>query len=316
VGTHTFYVRATDAAGNVDQTPASQTWTVSTSSTNGPANDMFANAQAATTANGSATGSNVGATKETGEPDHSGNAGGTSIWYSWTPVQSGTATVDTIGSGFDTLLGVYTGTSVSALTRIASDDDSGGSLTSKVTFTVAAGTTYRIAIDGYGGASGATKLDWTLAASSAPANDMFASAQVISGTSGTTTGSNAGATKETGEPNHAGNAGGHSVWYAWTAPAAGTVTIDTIGSAFDTILGVYTGTSVSALTVVASNDDAGGALQSSVTFTAAAGVTYRIAVDGYAGAAGSIKLNWSPGTAAAAGTGADNGKQPSKYREP
>ena len=55
-----------------------------------------------------------------------------------------------------TLLGVYTGTSVSSLTTIASNDDSptGGTTTSKVTFAVTAGTTYQIAIDGYGGATG------------------------------------------------------------------------------------------------------------------------------------------------------------------
>ena len=37
------------------------------------------------------------------------------------------------------------------------------------------------------------------------------------------TGSNSNATKQVGEPNHAGNAGGKSVWWRWTAPAAGTL---------------------------------------------------------------------------------------------
>jgi hypothetical protein len=65
-----------------------------------------------------------------------------------------------MGSSFDTLLAVYTGSTVSALTRIASDDDSGGSLTSRVSFSAVAGTTYRIAVDGYGAASGSVKLTW------------------------------------------------------------------------------------------------------------------------------------------------------------
>ena len=34
-------------------------------------------------------------------------------------------------------------------------------------------------------------------------------------------GSNVGATKEPGEPDHAGDPGGASVWYTWTAPADG-----------------------------------------------------------------------------------------------
>ena len=58
------------------------------------------------------------------------------------------------------MLGVYTGGSVSALTAKASDDDSGGNLTSKVSFAAVAGTVYRIAVDGYSGASGAVKLTW------------------------------------------------------------------------------------------------------------------------------------------------------------
>jgi len=46
------------------------------------------------------------------------------------------------------------------------------------------------------------------------------------------------ATKEPGEPAHAGNDGGASIWYSWTAPSTGNVTITTEGSSFDTLLGV------------------------------------------------------------------------------
>jgi subtilisin family serine protease len=109
---------------------------------------------------------------------------------------------------------------------------------------------------------------------------------------GTMVGSNVGATKESGEPNRAGNAGGKSIWFTWTAPASATVSIDTIGSAFDTVLGVYTGTSVSALTVKASDDDSGGNLTSKVSLAVVAGTTYRVAVDGYSGASGAVKLTF------------------------
>src|SRR5207247_9217150 len=149
---------------------------------------------------------------------HAGNAGGHSIWYACTAPTAGSVTVDTIGSSFDTLLAAYTGSSVSALTTIASNDDASGTQ-SRITFTAAAGTTYRIAVDGYGGASGSVTLNWSQGAAPAgPANDAFASAQVVAGTTGSVTGSNSGATKESGEPNHAGNAGGHSIWFSWTAP--------------------------------------------------------------------------------------------------
>lgn len=118
-------------------------------------------------------------------------------------------------------------------------------------------------------------------------------AQVISGNSGSIFGSNVCATKEPGEPNHAGNPGGASVWYRWTAPRSGIVTIDTMGSTFDTLLAVYIGSAVNNLTLIASDDDSGGNLTSRVTFTATSGTTYRIAVDGYNGVAGNIRLSWS-----------------------
>src|SRR5207248_977578 len=124
-------------------------------------------------------------------------------------------------------------------------------------------------------AKGNIALAWQLVLPPAPANDNFAAAQIISGQSGNTTGTTVSATKETGEPNHAGNAGGASVWYSWTAPATGQATLTTAGSSFNTLLGVYTGSSVSSLTTVTLNDDASGSTTTSqVSFAATSGVTY------------------------------------------
>ncbi|HEX8557339.1 MAG TPA: NF038122 family metalloprotease [Pyrinomonadaceae bacterium] len=138
-----------------------------------------------------------------------------------------------------------------------------------------------------------------------PVNDNFQSAVILTGANGTVNGDSTGATKQSGEPtNPASAVGGRSVWYFWTAPASGTATFDTEGSAFDTILAVYTG-SFGGLTLVGSNDDIGGGfVNSKVTFTASAGTTYRIAVDGFRNNAsigaefGVIQLNWSGSTAA------------------
>jgi photosystem II stability/assembly factor-like uncharacterized protein len=122
----------------------------------------------------------------------------------------------------------------------------------------------------------------------APPNDDFASAQVMTGTTVTRAGdTNEGATKQAGEQSHAGNVGGASIWYRWTPTGSGQVTIDTFGSNFDTLLAVYTGSSVGLLTPIVSNDDTGG-LQSQVSFTATAGTTYQIAVDGYNGGTGAL----------------------------
>src|SRR6266516_2922514 len=75
----------------------------------------------------------------------------------------------------------------------------------------------------------------------AEVNDRFANRLPLSGTNLTVTGSNTNATKEAGEPDHAGNGGGKSVWWTWTAPADGEVQITTDDSSFDTLLGVYLG---------------------------------------------------------------------------
>jgi len=137
-----------------------------------------------------------------------------------------------------------------------------------------------------------------------PANDNFANAINLAGASGTTTGDNTGATKQAGEPTFTFSAGGRSVWYTWTAPATGNATIDTEGSAYDTMLAVYTGNSVSALSHVASNDDVqSGFVNSKVVFPVTGGTTYRIVVDGFVNSAASgadfgyIQLNWQGPTA-------------------
>ncbi|MDB6168821.1 MAG: hypothetical protein JWM88_1685 [Verrucomicrobia bacterium] len=102
-------------------------------------------------------------------------------------------------------------------------------------------------------------------------------------------------TKENGEPNHAGYPGGKSGWWKWAATGAGTMTITLNGSQFDTIMGVYTGASVGALSTVASNDDttAGSLSYSTVTFATTAGTTYWIGVDGFGAQSGVVALTVS-----------------------
>ncbi len=142
----------------------------------------------------------------------------------------------------------------------------------------------------------------TAATNVPPPNDNFASAITLTGSTTSANGTNVNATKETGEPNHGGDAGGKSVWWNWMAPSSGTVVIDTNGSSFDTTLGVYTGTAVNALTLVAGDNNSGPNLTSRVSFAVTAGVVYRIAVDGTGGASGTIQLNLALSAPATAGT--------------
>ncbi len=122
--------------------------------------------------------------------------------------------------------------------------------------------------------------------------DNFANRVAIIGTNGVVGGTNRFATKEAGEPNHGGKAGSNSVWYTWQAPSNGIATFRTQGSVFDTLLGVYTGGTVSNLTTVASDEDLGGFFTSEVQFNAVAGTDYQIAVDGFAGGQGEFILGW------------------------
>jgi len=254
-----------------------------------PANDNFAARLSLASAPTTATGINLSATKELGEPNHAGNSGGASVWWSWVAPSSGPWEVRTIGSTFDTLLGIYTGAAVGALTEITSDDNSGGAGTSRATFVAVAGTTYQIAVDGYLGVIGSIQLAIAIPAAP-PANDNFANRTALISGAASAFGSNQGASKEGGEPNHAGNAGGASVWWSWTAPISGAWQVSTVGSSFDTTLGIYTGSAVGALTLVAGDDNLGGGGTSRATFSAVAGTTYQIAVDGYNGVVGNIEL--------------------------
>lgn len=137
---------------------------------------------------------------------------------------------------------------------------------------------------------------WAKLAVAIPGNDNFTNSYAISGASGATNGSTVRATRETGEPNHAGNATGASIWYSWTPPSNGNVILDTIGSAGPMVLAVYTGTSVSGLTLVTNDNGSAGGGASRVVFNASASTTYRIAVDGLGGAMAATVLNWKEPT--------------------
>ena len=260
-----------------------------------PANDAFASAVAASTATWTLMGNNTDGTSETGEPAHAGNSAAKSVWWAFTAPSSGTCTLRTFGSTFDTVLAVYKGSSVGSLVAVASNDNSNSSvLDSTVSFSTVKGTIYRIVVDGKSGASGVIQLSASLLATLTPVNDTFAAATVLTGTTFAVNGSNIGATVQTGEPKHAGVTGGKSVWWNWKAPSSGTFTLVTTGSSFDTTLAIYTGSAVNKLAVLGSNDDQSSTvLSSKVVVSVVAGTTYRIAVDGYSAASGSIVLSGS-----------------------
>jgi hypothetical protein len=262
-----------------------------------PANDNFNSPALLTGTNLTLSATNVNASKEVGEPNHAANIGGRSVWWKWSAPGAGGVVISTAGSSFDTLLAVYTGAAVAALSDslVAANDDAGRAKTSLVALNVRKGTTYRIAVDGFNGDSGTIQLTLSYRPNlfpDPPPNDDFTNRIALQGLNLRVTGTSYFAAKEPREPDHADELGGASVWWSWTAPASGDVVIDTQGSSFDTLLAVYTGSMLTNLVPVASNDDVStNQATSSVTFSADAGTIYQIAVDGFNGEPGDIQLH-------------------------
>lgn len=389
--------------------------TVNFLGTNAPVttNDLFADSLAINPTNGPVGGNNA-ASPTNGQLSKIANKpAGCFLWYHWTAGFTGVISLSTLGSSFDTLLGVYTGSNVTALASVAQDDDSAGFFDSLVTFNCVQGTTYQIAVAGYHGASGnvvlfspgflvldanylnaaapfitqqpasqivqagatvtlsvtatnATTYQWylnnapvtggsaaTLVISNFPASavgnyyvkaangvgsvqSQVAAVQIqnaaqtvgapntlfedkwydavdlsTTGTAryrpddagGDTGGftlsqsfSTVGATKEEDEPNHAGQPGGASYWYSYTAPGNGTLQFNTAGSAFNTILAIYIGPgdSFATLTNVGAGYTTNYLLNGQpvvLVTNVTSGTKYFIAIDGYLGSSGAAHLN-------------------------
>lgn len=115
------------------------------------------------------------------------------------------------------------------------------------------------------------------------------------------TATSAGASNERGEHMQNTRVGlvrwGDTLWWKWTAPMSGPVTVDTSGSTYDTYLAIYTGEVVNALKIVAENDNASevGVGDSLVTFNAQEGTEYEIQV-------GSVFTGGGSGSVPAKGT--------------
>jgi hypothetical protein len=99
-----------------------------------------------------------------------------------------------------------------------------------------------------------------------------------------------------------GDSNTHSVWFSITPTVNTVYGVDTVGSDYDTVLSVFTG-SCGSLTQVACNNDFGSAISerksSVITFSASAGTTYLIQAGGR-GVGGNLKLRLGYPTVTAA----------------
>jgi hypothetical protein len=264
-----------------------------------PANDAFANREVLS---GSlpveVTRSNAEATPEAGE-NISPFAAGHSIWFEWEATATEWMTIGACGSDFPALIGVFTGTELSNLVKVASGNSTQGPHCfneREYTFKAVSGTKYVIGVDG----NAFTPLpEFTpdtegqvilrIESTPTPPNDDFADAANLTAAGeiyefepgaerfyfARLEGYNWNASKQLGEPEHEGDPGGASVWYSWTAPETGLVHLSACCVA-GPLIGLYAGSSVDALTPVPFNSEIWPEKQAQVV----AGQTYLIAVDG------------------------------------
>jgi subtilisin family serine protease len=254
-------------------------------------NDHFANALRFEGYYGAWAGSNAGASRETGEDAFSmPDTGDKSLWFAFHTPHSGRVTLNFSSHVLWYSYVVYEG-SVKGELKPVKVSGIFDSYLREFSFTSKPNTEYRIVVDSFHNPSQTFRVDYLLT----PPNDFFADATPLSGDLFSVSGNNRAASEELFEvkKRHAGTGQGKTVWWKWTAPANMDFTINTVGSAFDTVLAVYTGETTESLTEVATSDDR-NALDwtSQVTFAAVAGTTYHIVVDSFReDAAGDITLN-------------------------
>jgi hypothetical protein len=135
-----------------------------------------------------------------------------------------------------------------------------------------------------------------IAQAAPPPNDDFAARETIAALPFSDSVDTTEATFETGEPDpgdepyFCGFNVTNTVWYQFTPSSSAVLDADTFGSAFDTVLAVWTGSSLNSLSLVDCNDDTSG-LDSEVLFHALRGTTYLIQIGGYDGDSGTLELH-------------------------
>ncbi|MBV1860595.1 MAG: hypothetical protein KUG77_19435 [Nannocystaceae bacterium] len=232
---------------------------------------------ASDTLEGGLAGSTLGRSNET-----SGSCGGGAApehAFVFTASEDGLYTFDTNGSDFDTVLYVLGGAECGA-PELACDDDGGDSAQSEVTLPLDAGQSVTVVVDGYSSESGA----FVLGVAEETANSCGAQA-LAGGLPLSVQDTTAGASAYQGS---CGGSGAPERAFSWTAPQAGTYTIHTTGSDFDTVLYVRDGSCIGP--ELECDDDGGPNTQSSLTLDLQAGQDIVIFADGYNSNAGNISL--------------------------
>ena len=151
---------------------------------------------------------------------------------------------------------------------------------------------YRVTVYNDGGSSRSTKASVVLGLDPLPFADYFTNRGTITTQFGSGSGDSTAATRELGEPRPVNARVAKSMWLTGVAPTNGMAVFRSGGSAFDTVVAIYTGTSISNLVEVARDDDTGARHNGEVGFNAVAGTAYHISVGSLDRDGGLIQLNW------------------------
>lgn len=208
-----------------------------------PPNDNKANAAAVTAIPTDVQVDTTNATNEPTEPDDCGTSVGHTVWYRVTVPTDTKVVLSTDGSNFDTVLSVYEENSGSEFWIGCNDDSGANSIgTSQMSFNAYSGSSYLVQVGGFNGASGDLHVDFGTV--KPLGNDNFANAYELTGSYFNIDASNAGATKESGEPIPCNRyLTEKTVWFKWTAPGHGLLGV----YADNRVIGVYRGQTLSQL---------------------------------------------------------------------
>jgi hypothetical protein len=287
----------------VSATPLSGKLTLKqVSATTAPSNDLFVNAivlssQPLTSAKGTTSGASGELSEDFSE---SGEAvtrdiASRSVWYQWTPLISANHYIIALDEENKPLHVRLTTGALGAFSNQGADAE-----LSRDGVEVSTAVTYHVCVDDD---SGSSTGNFRLFIGRNLSFDNFADRRQIfqnaAGIASWRYGNSLGMTREL-EPDLSNL--GHTAWFEYYADSATLLFINTFGSSYDTVLHIYTGSTLSTLLQVASNDDfdSGNNRTSALSFTPVSGTVYKIRVAGYGEQAGIFALQV--------------GKQPSSWK--
>ncbi len=206
-----------------------------------------------------------------------GGEGAPGVSYSFTAPEAGIYTIDTEGSGFDTVLYAIDGCGGP---ETACSNDVGVGNSSRINVTLAEGEEVLFVVDGDNGESGT--FDINIELDMCPDFDLGSlSPQTVMGNTEAEVNSSTGS---------CGGGGAPDVAYTFTAPASGPYIFDTNGSDFDTVLYAFDGATCAGDSLECDDDDGDGT-QSLMLLNLVQDQEITVVVDGFSNNSGDYVLN-------------------------